>query len=165
MFAILNGTTNEMNRDGQRRVTRRNARRALLQVLYEMDSSGHGLEDSLSWVAQQTRLNDESSEFILQFARQVVSHKDGLDDEIKKYAPAWPVEQLSVVDRNILRMAIYEIESLKDTPRKVAINEAIELAKHFGGDNSQRFINGVLGSLVGHHIDELVGKTQVNNGE
>ena len=156
-------TTNQINRNGQRRVTRRKARRALLQVLYEVDSSGHGLEDSLSWVAEQTNLNEESSEFILQHARQVISHKDGLDDEIKKYAPAWPVDQLSVVDRNILRIAIYEIELLREMPHKVAINEAVELAKYFGGDNSQRFINGVLGSLAGRHIDELAGNRQVNH--
>jgi N utilization substance protein B len=71
-----------------------------------------------------------------------------LDRLIGRYAPEWPVDQIAIVDRNILRMAIYEILHRADTPTKVAINEAVELAKEFGSDSSGRFVNGVLGSLV-----------------
>jgi transcription antitermination protein NusB len=71
-----------------------------------------------------------------------------LDKLIERYAPEWPVEQIAIIDRNILRIAIYEVLQGNGTPLKVAINEAVELAKQFGSDSSGRFVNGVLGSLV-----------------
>ena len=75
-------------------------------------------------------------------------HRDQLDQLIHKYAPAWPVAQIAVVDRNILRIALYELGGATGTPPKVAINEAVDLAKLFGSDNSSRFVNGVLGTAV-----------------
>jgi N utilization substance protein B len=78
----------------------------------------------------------------------VGAYKDELDALIGRYAPEWPVEQIALIDRNILRLAIFEILLQDDTPVKVAINEAVELAKEFGSDSSGRFVNGVLGSLV-----------------
>ncbi len=71
-----------------------------------------------------------------------------IDSIIRKHAPAWPVEDLAAIDRNILRLAIYEIMFSDETPKKVSINEAVELAKLFGADNSPRFVNGVLGSVL-----------------
>jgi N utilization substance protein B len=70
---------------------------------------------------------------------------------IAKYAPEWPVDQLAVIDRNILRMALYELQYNEDVPIKVAINEAVELAKIFGSDTSPRFVNGVLGAFMQDH--------------
>jgi len=78
----------------------------------------------------------------------VIQHKQEIDANIRRYAPAWPVEQLALLDRNILRLAIFEILYDNSSPVKVAINEAVELAKAFGTDSSARFINGVLGSVV-----------------
>jgi N utilization substance protein B len=78
----------------------------------------------------------------------VLQNKSELDALIKKFAPAFPPEQMSIIDRNILRLAIFEILFNDKTPLKVAINEAIELAKEFGGDSSPRLINGVLGSIT-----------------
>ena len=127
---------------------RRKARRALLQVLYEVDSSSHTLDDSIRWVLEQARLNKDSAAFVSQLAHQVSSHHEELDKEIQLYAPSWPVKQLPVVDRNILRIAIYEVKVAHDTPPKVAINEAVELAKQFGSESSQRFVNGVLGAFM-----------------
>ena len=127
---------------------RRKARRALLQVLYEVDASGHALDNSLQWVLEQAHLGEQSDAFVRQLAHQVVAHLKELDDEIQHHAPIWPVEQLPVVDRNILRIAIYEVKLSKETPPKVAINEAVELAKHFGSESSRRFVNGVLGALM-----------------
>ena len=127
---------------------RRWARRALLQVLYEVDSSGHAMEDTVPRVLERTRLNKETRVFVQQLAAQVMAHVEELGKEIQRHAPAWPVEQLSVVDRNILRIAIYEMKLANDTPPKVAINEAVELAKHFGGEGSPRFVNGVLGAVM-----------------
>lgn len=94
------------------------------------------------------------------FARELVegvnAHQRQLDELIGRYAPEWPVDQIAIVDRNILRMAIYEILLCDDTPVKVAINEAVELAKEFGSDSSGRFVNGVLGSLVA--AEAIAGK-------
>ena len=85
----------------------------------------------------------------------VVRYRDQLDDLIQKHAPAWPVAQIAVVDRNVLRMALFELSGQTDTPAKVAINEAVDLAKLFGSDSSSRFVNGVLGSAMEgrKHID------------
>ncbi|OQA47637.1 MAG: hypothetical protein BWY52_00036 [Chloroflexi bacterium ADurb.Bin325] len=76
-------------------------------------------------------------------------HREALDALIHKYAPAWPVQQIAVIDRNVLRIAIYELSGATGTPPKVAINEAVDLAKLFGSDNSSRFVNGVLGAAIG----------------
>jgi len=132
----------------ERRHVRRNARRTLLQVLYEVDASGHTLDGSLCWVLEEAHLGKESDAFIRQLAHQVLAYRKELDEEIQQHAPIWPVEQLPVVDRNILRIAIYEVKHSEETPPRVAINEAVELAKHFGGEGSSRFVNGVLGALM-----------------
>ena len=88
-----------------------------------------------------------ASKAVCKLVSGVVQHKEKIDLNIQKFAPAWPIEQISVVDRNILRLAIFEILLDNKVPVKVAINEAVELAKVFGGDNSPRFVNGVLGSI------------------
>ena len=75
---------------------------------------------------------------------------DALDEVIARYAPEWPLGQIAAIDRNILRMALWEFAVYHDTPIKVAINEAVELAKQFGSDSAPRFINGVLGALADH---------------
>jgi len=136
-----------MKATGRQR-TRRMARRALLQVLYEVDSSGHSVEDSLSWVMEQLSLDEASVAFVKAITNGVVQHRQELDGEIHRYAPTWPVSQLPVVDRNILRIAIYEILMSQETPPKVAINEAVELAKQFGRENLSSFVNGVLGTVM-----------------
>jgi N utilization substance protein B len=78
----------------------------------------------------------------------VLKHQSVLDSFIHRHAPEWPLEQMAYVDRNILRMAIFEFAVDGETPIKVAINEAVELAKTFGSDSAPRFVNGVLGALV-----------------
>lgn len=133
---------------GGKRSMRRKARRALLQVLYEVDTSGHSLEQSLGWVTEQAHLDKNGSSFIRHLAEEVIAQRDDLDIEIQRYAQSWPVEQLSPVDRNILRIAIYEVKRGQGVPLQVAINEAVELAKRFGGESSPRFINGVLGAVA-----------------
>ena len=136
-----------MNGSGKRSM-RRKARRALLQVLYEVDTSSHSLEESLGWVTEQAHLDKNGSSFIRHLAEEVIAQRDNLDIEIQRYAQSWPVEQLSPVDRNILRIAIYEVKRGQEVPLQVAINEAVELAKRFGGEGSPRFINGVLGAVA-----------------
>jgi N utilization substance protein B len=81
----------------------------------------------------------------------VLTYLDRLDELIQLYAPAWPVAQIAVVDRNVLRIALFELSGQTETPPKVAINEAVDLAKLFGSDSSFRFVNGVLGSAMAEH--------------
>jgi N utilization substance protein B len=139
---------------------RRQARQLALQVLFEIDVTDH-----LPGAALDERLADErangAGDFIQgeRFLRWLVSgiikQKAALDAMMQKYAPEWPVDQLAVIDRNVLRLALYEIGSHEaDTPPKVVINEAVELGKLFGSDSSPRFINGVLGSA----LDEAMRK-------
>lgn len=87
-------------------------------------------------------------EFASQLVTGVIAYIDDIDRLIARYAPEWPLDQMAVIDRNILRIAIYEFLILGETPVKVAINEAVELAKLYASDSAPRFINGVLGSLA-----------------
>ena len=127
--------------------TRRKARALALQALYEIDSTGHGLEVVVARLLADENLFEEDAVFVQELVRGVVQNEGKIDQNIKGFAPAWPVKQISLVDRNILRIAIFEILLDDKVPVKVAINEAVELAKRYGSDNSSRFINGVLGSV------------------
>jgi len=126
---------------------RRKARVLALQVLYEVDSVGHDVEAALAHLLAEGRLSEENAAFVRELVSGVIQNKKKIDQHIKNFAPAWPVEQIPLVDRNILRLAIFEILLDNNVPVKVAINEAVELAKMFGSDNSPKFVNGVLGSV------------------
>jgi N utilization substance protein B len=127
---------------------RRQARIAALQALYELDCTKHKVEETSARLRARETLAQETLSFSEELVRGVLQHKSELDALIRKFAPAFPPEQMSIVDRNILRLAIFEILFNDKTPFKVAINEAIELAKEFGSDASPRLINGVLGSIT-----------------
>lgn len=127
---------------------RRRARIAALQALYELDCTKHKAEEALAHLRTGETLTKEALGFTEELVKGVLQNKSELDALIKRFAPAFPAEQMSIVDRNILRLAIFEILFSDKTPFKVAINEAIELAKSFGSDSSPRFINGVLGSIT-----------------
>jgi N utilization substance protein B len=94
----------------------------------------------------------EGCRFARHVVRGVLSNQELLDEMIAAYAPEWPIDQMAVVDRNILRIALFEFVVDRGTPPKVAINEAVELAKLFGSDSSQRFVNGVLGTLLSQNV-------------
>ena len=127
---------------------RRKARGLALQALYEIDSVGHEMARVLSRLLANGELSEENNAFVRELVSGVIQNKEKIDINIKNFAPAWPIEQLPVVDRNILRLAIFEILlNNNKVPVKVAINEAVELAKTFGSDNSPKFVNGVLGSV------------------
>lgn len=102
----------------------------------------------MEWLDEEEELPESSVEFAEELLGGVSKSQSGLDNVITCYAPAWPVSQLSVIDRNILRIALFELIYTPLTPRKTAINEAVELAKIFGSESSARFINGVLGSAM-----------------
>jgi len=127
---------------------RRQARIAALQTLYELDCTKHKAEEALARLRAGETLPREALSFSEELVKGVLQNKSELDALIKKFAPAFPLEQMSIIDRNILRLAIFEILFNDKTPLKVAINEAIELAKEFGSDSSPRLINGVLGSIT-----------------
>jgi transcription antitermination protein NusB len=126
---------------------RRKARQVALQALYEIDSVGHEQEGVVTQLLVENELGGEYADFVRELVTGVIKNREKVDSIIKEYAPAWPLDQISLVDRNILRLAIYEILLDNRVPVKVAINEAIELAKKFGGDHSSKFVNGVLGSV------------------
>lgn len=128
---------------------RTRARIAVLQALYEVDVAGHPAGEVLGRRLGDVSLSPAGEAFARQLATGVILHRHRINELITQHAPEWPLDQMAVVDRNILRMAIYELsESTIDTPAKVAINEAVEMAKHFGSESSPRFVNGVLGSLM-----------------
>jgi len=137
--------------------SRTRARYIALQVLYECDLSGH----MPSYALQERLIDDNPNEQLMEFATKIIYGVSPitkeLDDLISQHAPEWPLDQVAVIDRNIIRIALWEFAVEKCTPIKVAINEAIELAKVFGSDSTPRFVNGVLGSLANHQ-EELIQK-------
>ena len=126
---------------------RRRARALVLQALYEIDSSGHGEKEVLATLLEDNGMSPENNIFVHGLVSNVIKNRDELDEKIKSFAPAWPIDQLSIIDRSILRLAIYELLIDNRVSVKIAINEAVELAKGFGSDNSARFVNGVLSSV------------------
>ncbi len=126
---------------------RRKAREIALQVLYEIDITRHESEGVITRLSGENKLTEDNSMFVRELVVGVISHKKAIDERIREFAPSWPVDQISVVDRNILRLAIFEILLDNKVPVRAAINEAVELAKDFGSDSSSRFVNGVLGSI------------------
>ena len=126
---------------------RRKARAVALQALYEIDSVGHDIEETLTHLLDNVNSPEESVVFVHELVNGVIQNREEIDRNIKSFAPAWPVKQIPLIDRNILRLAIFEILLDNRVPVKVVINEAVELSKTFGSDNSARFVNGVLGSI------------------
>lgn len=129
--------------------SRTQARALALQALYEIDLVGHPPGLVLQNLLEENPFEPEMVAFIESIVQGVLPLTAKLDQHIAVHAPEWPLDQIAVIDRNILRIALWEF-IFGNTPTKVAINEAVELAKHFGSDNASRFVNGVLGSLVEH---------------
>lgn len=128
--------------------SRTKARSLALQVLYEIDLTGHLPGHTLDQRLLEDPLDDKLCEFTHDIVFGVLPIIEKLDYLIAQHAPEWPLDQVAVIDRNILRIALWEFAVAGCTPIKVAINEAIELAKIFGSDSTPRFVNGVLGSLA-----------------
>ena len=127
---------------------RRKTRMIALQVLYETSAVAHDPSVILRQVADEEALSPSAEAFARKLIEGVLANRTEINKIITTLAPSWPIEQMALVDRNILSMAIYEIMLGGETPPKVAINEAVEIAKVFGSDSSPRFINGVLGSVM-----------------
>jgi transcription antitermination protein NusB len=118
-----------------------------LQAMFELDAVGHPPERSIDVLLEGLDSSPEVRRFALELVEGVLASRERIDDVIRETAPAFPLDQIAVVDRNILRLAIYEVLIDNRVPMRAAINEAIELAKEYGGENSPKFINGVLGSV------------------
>lgn len=129
---------------------RHQARIVALQALYEIDCANHAPAVVLEQRFVVARLPTAAKDFARHLVSGVLEHQTVLDMFIHRHAPEWPLEQMAYIDRNILRVAIFEFAVDGQTPVKVAINEAVELAKAFGSDSASRFVNGVLGTLVEH---------------
>jgi N utilization substance protein B len=137
-----------------------------LQTLYEQDfrreaqDVSFDIEEVLDRNISRYKETVDDTDFIKQLVRGVNTHESDLDDILRPIAPEWPIEQIARMDRVILRIGTYELMHDKSVPPKVVINEAVELAKAFGGDNSSKFINGVLGTVLRQHAggDESAAK-------
>ena len=136
---------------------RRKSREYALQMLYQYDVSHQsaGLADGF-WA------DTEAPENIMEFSNYlvdgVIKNLDKIDDKIRLSASNWSIERMAVVDRNILRMSVFELLYIKDIPVKVTINEAIEIAKRFGEEESGSFVNGILDRIVKDHQEMLKDK-------
>lgn len=156
-------------------ISRHLARVIAVQSLYEWDFRGRKKEDieksiehNLAQFVKDAKTDKEGIKFAINLVTNTIKKQKNIDPIIEKCAPEWPLSQITVVDRNILRLGIYELmfSDYKETPPKVAINEAIELAKTFGGENSGRFVNGVLGTVyseLGEPLKEEKGKNTKKN--
>src|SRR3989339_590741 len=126
------------------------ARSIAMQSLYQWDFAGQnkkGLEELVFFNLKEFAPDFDDKGFTFDLVRGVIKKVKEVDKLIEKYAPEWPIGQITLVDRNILRLGIYELKFVEEIPSKVAINEAIELAKTFGGNASGKFVNGVLGAI------------------
>lgn len=128
--------------------TRRRARELALQALYELESTRHATDEVLAERLADKPLDADGEAFMRAVVAGVLASAALLDEQIQRHAPEWPLDQMAIIDRNILRIALWEFGASRQTPVKVAINEAVELAKEFGSDSAPRFVNGVLGAAA-----------------
>jgi len=130
-------------------IKRRKARELALQILFQADVGNLPIEEAMeTTLAEATDMDEEIRNYAAQLVRGVWGQRDKLDKQIQSVATNWTIERMAAIDRNLIRMALYEILYVPDVPYRVAINEAVELAKEYGTTESRRFVNGVLGALV-----------------
>lgn len=120
------------------------ARSLALQILYELDSTNHARDEVLATRLEGEGVRLETRQLVTRLVHGVLEHREALNALIRRYTPERSLDLLAVVDRNILRMAVYELAFEHDTPVKVVINEAVELAKTYGGTDGYKYVNGVL---------------------
>lgn len=131
----------------QRNQRRRQSRILALQSLYEADVTPHSSAEILARIRAEGTTAPETLDYASDLVNGVRANRRAIDERIAEAAPAFPVDQLPTIDRNVLRLAIYELMHGPDVPPRAAINEAVEIAKDYGGDGSGRFVNGVLGAI------------------
>ncbi|MGQ9548487.1 MAG: transcription antitermination factor NusB [Roseiflexus sp.] len=138
---------------------RRRVRAIALQILFELDATDHPPDQVMARRLEEERLPPEGERFLRRLIFGAWEHVSYLDRIIEEAAPNWPVSQMPGVDKAILRIALFEalIDTQEKTPLKAIINEAVELAKQYGSDNSSRFVNGVLGTVVSRYCERRKG--------
>ncbi len=136
------------------------ARAIVLQSLYEWDFHDCKSDPNEIFVRNLTEFAPDldEKEFAQKLVTNIIEHKEEIDGTISRFAPDWPLPKITIVDRNVLRIGSYELIFDTDIPSKVAINEAIELAKTFGGESSGKFVNGVLGAVFRDQIAQGIEK-------
>lgn len=135
--------------------SRRQARIVALQSLYEADLAGHDPIETLNRNLAEEECDAATAAYARHLVEGVVGCRADIDEKLKRAAPAWPLDQMPPVDKNLLRLAIYELLfDNRHVPMKAAINEAVEIAKIFGSESSSRFVNGVLGTVVAGQANE-----------
>ena len=137
----------------QPRAGRHPARRVALQTLFEIDFNRADPKETWERGAFRAGLTETAAAFAWQLIEGVLEHRRDLDEEIQQLAPEFPVSQMAAVDRNVLRIALYELRVLGDAPAAAILDEAVELAKLFGSEAAPKFVNGVLGTAVGGRKD------------
>jgi N utilization substance protein B len=127
-------------------------RRIALQILYEVDLASHDLMQVVEMHQRRQNPSRRATRYMRQIVIGTWENRETADEAIRRYAPEYPLDQIAAIDRNILRIAIFEFAIGAVTPVGVAIDEAVELAKQFGSDASPGFVNGVLGSLADDEV-------------
>lgn len=131
------------------RGSRRRSRIVAFQTLFEADTAGRDLRETLERHLSEAKLSEEAAAFTDHLVEGVERYRDAIDAVISERAPAFPLAEMAPVDRNVLRLAIYEVLfDNQPAPLRTAINEAVELAKGYGSESSGRFVNGVLGAVA-----------------
>jgi len=128
--------------------TRRRARELALQLLYQHELTGKPPEEMQRDFEEWKNASESMREFADQLLQGTLCHLQEIDEELSRQTAHWRLERLATVDRNILRLALYELQHQTQTPHAVVIDEAIEIAKKFGAEESARFVNGVLDGFV-----------------
>ncbi|HNW09438.1 MAG TPA: transcription antitermination factor NusB [bacterium] len=143
------------------------ARTIAVQILYQWDFNGkkQPIEDLIAENKNAFAPEFDDGGFIKHLIDGIIQYQTSIDGLIKKFAPEWPLDQITVVDRNILRLGTYELRFDDNIPAKVAINEAIELAKTFGGESSGKFVNGVLGAIYKDMGEKDIDRQSAGSGE
>lgn len=139
------------------------SRTLAVQTLYEWDFRSKNMEkipEILTYNFEEFAPDFDDGGFAERLIRGVIDHLSDIDTYIVTYAPEWPLEQITIIDRNVLRLGIYEMVYDQDIPARVAINEAIEIAKAYGGVSSSKFVNGVLGSIYKNILPSIAEKEE-----
>lgn len=136
--------------NGGMHMSRKAARELVMKMIFQMDLSNSTSQEIITMIEEENELKDleEQKEYIFDCIKGVETNKSKIDEYIEKYSKGWKINRIAKVDLAIMRLAIYEMLNREDVPNAVAIDEAIELAKRYGGDNSPAFINGILGNII-----------------
>ncbi|MCX7951176.1 MAG: transcription antitermination factor NusB [Clostridiales bacterium] len=131
-------------------MSRKAARELVMKMIFQMDLSNSTSQEIITMIEEENEIKDleEQKEYIFDCIKGVETNKSKIDEYIEKYSKGWKINRIAKVDLAIMRLAIYEMLNREDVPNAVAIDEAIELAKRYGGDNSPAFINGILGNII-----------------